>query len=165
MTTRPTRTTRTPTTTARTTASKGARAPIDADGDGTIDALDPDLVPVDTDDDGLTDDEEGDLGTDPLDPDTDDDGLTDGDEVNVQGTDPLKPDTDDGGIPDGEEVDQGTNPLDAADDLVSQPGRYLGGACDCDHTSGPSGAWVVFTLGLVLARRTARQRPTPQTRR
>ena len=37
---------------------------------------------VDTDNDGLTDGEEGVLGTDPGNPDTDGDGLTDGEEVN-----------------------------------------------------------------------------------
>lgn len=42
----------------------------------------------DADDDGLTDDEEGDLGTDPNNPDTDGDGVKDGDEVKC-GSDPL----------------------------------------------------------------------------
>ena len=73
-----------------------------------------DPVDPDTDDDGLTDGEEvNDHGTGPLDPDTDDDGLTDGEEVNDHGTDPLDPDTDDDGLTDGEEVnDHGTDPLD-----------------------------------------------------
>jgi len=44
----------------------------------------------DSDDDGLSDDEEEDLGTDPNDPDTDDDGVNDGDEVDC-GSDPLDP--------------------------------------------------------------------------
>ena len=75
--------------------------------------------PVDTDSDGLTDDEEVLLGTDPLVADTDSDGLTDGDEVNTYGTDPLNPDTDDGGVSDGQEVNiDGTDPLDPLDDLV-----------------------------------------------
>ncbi len=43
---------------------------------------------VDTDNDGLTDGEEGDLGTNPNDPDSDDDGINDGDEV-LNGSDPL----------------------------------------------------------------------------
>lgn len=42
----------------------------------------------DSDGDGLSDDEEDDLGTDPNDPDTDGDGVNDGDEVDA-GTDPL----------------------------------------------------------------------------
>jgi parallel beta-helix repeat protein len=44
---------------------------------------------LDSDDDGLNDDEEIFLGTDPLDPDTDDDGLEDGEEVLNLGSDPL----------------------------------------------------------------------------
>ena len=68
--------------------------------------------PVDTDDDGLTDEEEHELDTDPNDPDSDDDGLDDGDEVNVYGTDPLDHDSDWDGLGDGEEVhDYGTEPL------------------------------------------------------
>ena len=70
-------------------------------------------VDDDPDDDGLTNDEEDEEGTDPVDPDTDDDGLTDGEEVNDHGTDPTDPDTDDDGLTDGEEVnDHGTDPLD-----------------------------------------------------
>jgi hypothetical protein len=45
--------------------------------------------PVDSDNDGLTDDEEILLGTDPLNPDTDNGGVFDGQEVNIDGTDPL----------------------------------------------------------------------------
>jgi uncharacterized protein (TIGR03382 family) len=60
--------------------------------------------PVDTDGDGLTDDEEAVLGTDPNDPDTDDDGLNDGEEVQTHGTDPLDPDTDGDGLDDGDEL-------------------------------------------------------------
>ena len=71
----------------------------------------------DTDGDGLSDTEEGQLGTDPNDPDTDGDGLTDGAEVNTHETDPLDPDTDDGGVTDGAEVDNGTDPLVGNDDL------------------------------------------------
>ena len=78
--------------------------------------------PVDTDGDGLTDDEEKEIGTDPNNPDTDGDGINDGDEVNggdnkdwdgdgkPDPTDPLNPDTDGDGINDGDEVDRGTDP-------------------------------------------------------
>jgi outer membrane protein assembly factor BamB len=45
----------------------------------------------DSDDDGLTDEEEEELGTDPTDPDTDGDGVTDCREVNVHDTDPTEP--------------------------------------------------------------------------
>jgi hypothetical protein len=59
---------------------------------------------LDTDEDGLTDCEESDLGTDPQDPDTDDDDVTDADEVRVYGTNPRDPDSDDDGPLDGEEI-------------------------------------------------------------
>ena len=73
-------------------------------------------VDDDPDDDGLTNDEEDEEGTDPVDPDTDDDGLTDGEEVNDHGTDPLDPDTDDGGTSDGVEVMDGTEPVSTPED-------------------------------------------------
>jgi hypothetical protein len=59
---------------------------------------------IDTDGDGVPDDREKELGTDPNDPDSDDDGLNDGDEL-YYGADPLDPDSDDDGFTDGEEVD------------------------------------------------------------
>jgi outer membrane protein OmpA-like peptidoglycan-associated protein len=59
---------------------------------------------VDSDGDGLTDEQERQYGTDPNDPDTDGDGLKDGEEVIQYHTDPLNPDTDGDGIPDGNEV-------------------------------------------------------------
>jgi hypothetical protein len=51
-------------------------------------AGDPVVDPGDADSDGLSDDEEEQLGTDPLDPDSDDDGWEDGEEVEA-GTNPL----------------------------------------------------------------------------
>ena len=66
---------------------------------------------IDSDGDGLTDDEERQIGTDPLNPDTDGDALGDGDEVKNRGTDPLNPDTDTDLLADGEEVTRGTDPL------------------------------------------------------
>lgn len=90
---------------------------------------------LDTDDDGLTDAEEEELGTDPdnldtdgdllydggelvygtdvLDPDSDGDGLPDGNEVYIVGTNPTVADTDGDGVNDGDEVANGTNPLQA----------------------------------------------------
>jgi outer membrane protein OmpA-like peptidoglycan-associated protein len=59
---------------------------------------------VDSDNDGLPDKIEKELGTDPHNPDTDGDGLTDGDEVNVYKTNPLKADSDGDGLKDGDEV-------------------------------------------------------------
>ncbi|WP_404370258.1 adventurous gliding motility protein AgmC [Corallococcus coralloides] len=58
---------------------------------------------VDSDNDGLPDDEEILAGTDPNNPDTDGDGIPDGIEVKVGGTDPLDSDSDDDGILDGNE--------------------------------------------------------------
>lgn len=64
----------------------------------------------DKDKDGLSDEKEAELGTNPEVADTDHDGLSDSDEVNVYKTDPKKPDTDGDGINDGEEVEKGYNP-------------------------------------------------------
>jgi len=67
----------------------------------------------DLDGDGLLNDEERRLGTDPLNPDTDGDGLKDGEEVITYKTDPLNPDTDGDRLMDGEEVfNYKTDPLD-----------------------------------------------------
>lgn len=67
-------------------------------------------IPVDTDGDGLTDDEELMLGIDPNLVDTDGDQLSDKDEVKVYKTDPLNPDTDGDTFLDGEEVKNGYDP-------------------------------------------------------
>lgn len=72
---------------------------------------------TDTDADGLTDEAEEKIGTDPNNPDTDGDGLKDGEEVNDYNTDPLKADTDGDGLKDGEEVKtHKTDPLKADTD-------------------------------------------------
>lgn len=99
-----------------------AEQPVDTDNDGLTDAqetdLGTDLNNPDTDGDGLTDgDEVNEYNTDPLQADTDGDGLNDGDEVNSHNTDPLNPDTDGDGLNDGEEVNEyRTNPLEADSD-------------------------------------------------
>lgn len=75
-----------------------------------------DSGPVDTDGDGLNDDEELIIGTDPFNHDTDGDGLPDGFEVELAAMlggggcpDPLNPDTDGDGITDGIEYLLGLN--------------------------------------------------------
>ncbi|WP_135534002.1 hypothetical protein [Halostella pelagica] len=74
-----------------------------------------DPTEADTDGDGLNDGAEVlTYNTDPTETDTDNDGLDDGREVTI-GTDPTDADTDGDGIPDGEEVDQGSDPLDPND--------------------------------------------------
>lgn len=65
---------------------------------------------MDYDLDGLFDDMEKKVGTDPLKADTDTDGLDDYAETMVWLTDPFKPDTDGDGHPDGEEVRNNFNP-------------------------------------------------------
>lgn len=67
------------------------------------------MIP-DTDGDGLFDDDEAALGTDPLVPDTDGDGLLDFEEVDTYHTDPLDYDTDDDGAIDGIEAVIGSDP-------------------------------------------------------
>ncbi|MCK4592551.1 hypothetical protein KAT63_03905 [Candidatus Parcubacteria bacterium] len=65
---------------------------------------------IDTDGDGLKDEEEKVLGTDINKFDTDSDGLNDFEEVKKWGTNPLIPDTDGDGYLDGEEVNAGYDP-------------------------------------------------------
>lgn len=65
---------------------------------------------VDSDYDGLTDEEEKSLGTDPNNVDSDADGLFDREEAKIFKTSPLIPDTDGDGYKDGEEVKAKMNP-------------------------------------------------------
>ena len=66
---------------------------------------------VDSDGDGLTDEEEKKYQTDPNSMDTDGDGLSDYLEIYETKTDPLKKDSDNDGINDGDELDLGLDPL------------------------------------------------------
>ena len=95
----------------------------DTNKDGTVDGgerdpndpIDDNIVPpMDSDNDGLTDDEETDLGTDPNDADSDDDGVPDGQEpspgVDTDGDgliNALDPDSDNDGLKDGTELGLG----------------------------------------------------------
>jgi MYXO-CTERM domain-containing protein len=65
--------------------------------------------PTDTDGDGIPDDVENEIGTDPTNDDTDGDGIDDGTEIEA-GTDPTNPDSDGDGVDDGTEIANGTNP-------------------------------------------------------
>jgi len=67
-------------------------------------------VPLDSDMDGLLDEEEIRFGSDILAVDTDKDGLTDFDEVKTYHTNPVKIDTDGDGYGDGAEIKNGYNP-------------------------------------------------------
>ena len=118
---------------------------------------------ADSDDDGLTDAREVDETlTDPNNADTDADGLNDLDEVDEHGTDPLNEDTDGGGAPDGQEIEDGTDPLDDADDLLGEEddvldGTYKGGnglSCATGEAAPQAaGGILVALLALVGLRR------------
>jgi len=69
---------------------------------------------IDTDGDGLTDEEELTLGTSINNTDSDQDGLFDYEEVRIYQTDPLNSDTDGDGYSDGIEINSGYNPKDSA---------------------------------------------------
>ena len=103
------------------------RNPVDdpSDDNGDLD---------DNDGDGLSNAEEGELGTDPNDPDSDDDGLRDGTEV-LDGsypgplgprTDPLDADTDDDGTNDGDEDSDVDGSLDAGESDPTDPNDFGG---------------------------------------
>ena len=122
---------------ANTTYRDGYVNCADSDGDGILDGneafedvpgvhgtdgeLNDDSLPSiwdpDSDNDGLNDGEEVDLGTDPLDWDSDDDGLSDLDETRVHHTNPIDPDCDNDGLTDGAEIlEHRTDPWDADTD-------------------------------------------------
>jgi hypothetical protein len=101
------------------------RFTLDTDGDGVGDEEETsvyltDFLDWDTDDDGISDGDEINNGTDPNNHDTDGDGLADGDEVNIHFTSPTNWDTDGDLIPDLYEVlntgqSPPLNPFDPAD--------------------------------------------------
>ena len=78
------------------------------------------ITNFDSDEDGLSDQDEELLGTDPFDPDSDDDGLLDGEEVELAAglgcPDPLNEDSDGDMLYDGEEYQLGTDPCSADTD-------------------------------------------------
>ena len=92
--------------------------------------------PVDSDGDGLSDDEEQTARTDPLEADTDGDGLEDGPEVKTHGTNPLKRDSDDGGAWDSLELSRGTDPLVGTDDPAVWTVRVVGATGSLTNIAG-----------------------------
>ena len=73
--------------------------------------------PLDSDGDGLSDEDERDVyGTNPNNADSDGDGLSDGAEINTHHTDPLTADSDGDGLADPNELSAGTNPNDTDSD-------------------------------------------------
>jgi len=123
---------------------------LDSDGDGLADEDEAmkgtDPFNRDSDRDGLSDLEEiATYLTDPLNPDSDFDGLTDGGEVKKWKTNPLKRDSDNGEVDDWHEIfiDK-TNPLNPADDLflIVIPASF-------DYTLQPFNSPVSGTLDRV----------------
>lgn len=94
----------------------------------------------DTDEDGLSDTIEGDLGTNPGAKDSDGDGLDDGDEVNVYKTSPTKADTDGDGFTDGDEVYTGFDPRVAGGKLPDTDADGLADIYETAHGYDPNNA-------------------------
>ncbi|MDC1287530.1 PKD domain-containing protein, partial [Gammaproteobacteria bacterium] len=104
------------------------------------------VVPLDSDNDGITDFIEMLLGTDPDNPDSDGDGARDGDEVTA-GTNPLLGDSDGDGVSDEDERVLGTDPLvaDTDGDGISDGDEVLGNSDPLDNQSVPLSAGDLLT--------------------
>ena len=95
----------------------------------------------DAEPDGLTNLQEQQYWTDPLNPDTDADGLGDGAEV-AAGTTPTRADSDNDGMPDGWEVANGLNPL--ANDAAADPDHDgYSNLAEFNGDSDPMAPWSV----------------------
>lgn len=116
---------------------------------------------LDSDQDGLANGQELQLGTKPDQPDTDGDGLTDGDEVMRYQTNPLLADTDGDSLKDGEEVRRNLNPLKRDTD-----GDGIDDNLDPDPLSAasptpPASATATFTPSPTVATVTPTRTVTP----
>lgn len=115
-----------------------------------LDIFDANDIHLDLDNDGLTNLEEFNLGTEANNPDTDADDLTDGQEVNQYSTDPLGRDTDRDYMPDGWEVQYGLDPLevntykDTDGDYFVDHQEYDKQTSPIDPNSFPEGIAVFF---------------------
>jgi hypothetical protein len=98
----------------------------------------------DSDGDGLTDDEEKQIGTNPAFADTDHDGLNDYDEVKVKKTDPLNPDTDSDGVQDGSDLFPLKNGLVKVSIKSFQDTSSSGQGAD---SGGPGDPYFIITAG------------------
>ena len=115
----------------------------------------------DDDVDGLTNQQELELGTLPNNRDTDQDGLSDGDEIG-RGTKPLVDDTDGDGLKDGVEVSQGLDPLKPDTDGDGIPDNQ-DSAPLATSTSTPDAAGTAQAEQAVLASQTAAAQQAKQT--
>jgi hypothetical protein len=158
---------------ADSTPSQDVTITLSGDGGTISQTHDIDVVGLDTDGDGLTDSQEGVLGTDPNNADTDGDGMSDGEEVTAS-LDPLDPDQDGNGVPDGQddwdddgvtnadEVQAGTSPgTPPAPDNGGDDGSL---SCAADDRAETMPALLSFALALATldARRRAASRLVPR---
>lgn len=117
----------------------------------------------DPDQDGLDDEEEAMVGTNPAQGDTDRDGLKDGEEVHTIHSDPLDEDSDDDGVRDGAEMDPGGDP--DQDNLVNaldpdSDGDGIFDGTEVGVTSAPAGTDLTAMHFVADADRTTVTDPT-----
>ena len=108
------------------------------------------LLYVDSDLDGLDNDQEDQFGTDPLDTDSDHDGLSDYDEIFTHHTDPLSSDSDSDGMPDGWELEEGFDPLSAQDADEDADSDNLTNLAEYKLGTDPHEAYAVPVREIVL---------------